>query len=97
MFNCRNTQIDTNRELILCLYKSNAPGSRVYTSKAPSVSEYAQINEALYDWYALAASKNIFPIGPQLASKLSHNHCEVRCNVIIVMLCHCVVDYSDIQ
>ena len=96
MFNCGNTQIDTNRELILCLYKSNAPG-RLHTSKSPSVSEYAQINEALYDWYALAASKNIFPIDPQLASKLSHNHSEVHCNVIIFMLCHCVVDYSDIQ
>ena len=32
-------------------------------------SSYANINEALYDWYVLAASKNIFPMGPQLVEK----------------------------
>ena len=63
MFNCRKTQIATNKELILSLYESNAPGSRVHTSKAPHVSEYAKINEALYDWYVQAASKNILPNG----------------------------------
>ena len=29
-------------------------------------------------------------------SKLTHNH-EVHCNMIIFMLCYCVVDYSNIQ
>ena len=69
MFNCGKTQIDTNKELILSLYESNAPGSRVHTSKAPNASEYAKINEALYDWYVLSASGNIFPIGTQLVEK----------------------------
>ena len=45
----------------------------------------------------MLTSKNIFPMGPQLASKLTHNHCEVNCNMIIFMLCHCVVDYSDVE
>ena len=85
MFICGKTRIDTilkNKELI---------------------PEYAKIDEALYDWYVLANSKNIFRMGPQLVekakSKLTHNHCEVLCNMIIIifMLCHCVVDYSDIQ
>ena len=50
-------------------YESNAPGSRVHTGKAPHASKYAKINEALYDWYVLAASKNIFAMGPQLVEK----------------------------
>ena len=70
MFNRRKTQIDTilkNKELILALYESNAPGSRVHTSKAPCASEYAKISEALFDWYVLATSNNIiFAMGPQL-------------------------------
>ena len=39
----------------------------------------------------------IFPVSPQLGRKLIYKHCEVHCNMIIFMLCHCVVDYSDIQ
>ena len=70
-------------ELILSLYESNAPGSRVHASKAPCASI------SMHDWYFLAASKNIFPMGPQLANKLTHTHCEVHCNMIIFMLCHC--------
>ena len=59
--------------------------------------QYAKINEALCDWFVLAASNKIFHNGPQMASKLTYNHCEVHCNMINFMLCHCVVDYSDIQ
>ena len=103
MFNCGKTQIDTilkNKELNLALYESNAPGSRVHTSKVPCASEYAKINEALFDWYVLATSNNIYYLcygSTTGTSKLTHNHCEVHCNMIIFMLCHCVVDYSDIQ
>ena len=50
MFNCRKTQIYTNKELILSL------GSKVHASKAPCTSKYAKINEALNDWYVLTAS-----------------------------------------
>ena len=44
--------------------------------------------------------KEYFSMGPQLVEKaklMTHNHCEVHCNMIILMLCHCVMDYSDIQ
>ena len=30
-------------------------------------------------------------------SKLSYNHCEVHCNMIIFMLCHCVVNYNEFE
>ena len=69
MFNCGKIKIDTilkNKELILSLYETNAPGSRVHTSKAPHASEYAKNNEALYDWYVL---KEYFSYGPQLVEK----------------------------
>ena len=69
MFNSGKTQLDTNKDLILSLYESNAPGSGVHTSKAPRASEYAKINEVMYDWYVLAAPKNIFSMGPQLVEK----------------------------
>ena len=32
-------------------------------------SEYAEVNDKLYEWYLLACSKNIFPGGPQLIEK----------------------------
>ena len=71
MFNCGKTPIDTNSErmLILSLYESNAPGSRVHTSKSPHASEYAKIKEALHDWYVLATSKKMFHVGTQLVEK----------------------------
>ena len=50
-----------DKESILSLFESNSSGNRVHTSKAPRMSEYAKVNEALYDWYVLAISKNIFP------------------------------------
>ena len=49
--------------------KYNAPGSRAHTSKEPCASDYAKINEALYEWYFPATSKNIFPMGSQLVEK----------------------------
>ena len=33
------------------------------------VSEYSKINDALYQWYLLASSKNIYPGGLQLMEK----------------------------
>ena len=32
-------------------------------------SEFAEVNEALHNWYTLAGSKNIFPACPQLTKK----------------------------
>lgn len=50
----------------MALYESNASGTRIHFSQA---SEYEEINWALYTWYTIACSKNIFPMGPQLAEK----------------------------
>ena len=51
------------------MYESNASGSRVHTDKTSCVSEYEEIYKSLYEWYTLACSKNIFPMGPHLAEK----------------------------
>ena len=32
-------------------------------------SEYVEVNEALYKWFTLACSKNIYPGGPELVEK----------------------------
>ena len=41
---------------------------------------------------------NIITINTSLqCNKLTHNHCEVYYNMIIFMLCQCVMDYSDIE
>ena len=39
------------------------------TRKRCRESEFAPINEALYRWYLLATSRNIYPSGPQLCEK----------------------------
>ena len=50
--------------------ESNASSSRVLTAKTCGRrSEYDDINKSLFDWYTLACSKNIFPLGPQLMEK----------------------------
>ena len=72
IFNCGKTQIGKilkEKVYILALYESNRSRSRVHTSAAPRSSEYCEVNEALYSWYLLATSKNIFPMGPQLVEK----------------------------
>ena len=51
------------------MYEANAAGSRVHTKPSARTSEYADINEALYQWYNIACSKNVYPSGPQLAEK----------------------------
>ena len=45
----------------MSLYQSNASGVR-------RVSEFEEDN-ALYEWYVLASSKNIYPGGPELIAK----------------------------
>ena len=97
MIICRKTQIDTilkNKELILSLCESNAPGGRVHTSKAPRAS-----NEALHDWYVLAGNlKEYLSYGSTtFTSKLTHNHCEVHCNMIIFYALSLCGRFSDIQ
>lgn len=72
-FDCGKTQIAKilkSKESILSMYESNASSSRVLTSKTCGrQSEYGDVNKSLYEWYTLACSKNIFPMGPQLIEK----------------------------
>jgi len=66
-FDCGKTQIANST---LSMYESNASSSRVLTSKTCGrQSEYGDVNKSLYEWYTLACSKNIFPMGPQLIEK----------------------------
>ena len=71
LFNCGKTQIAyilKNKAAILSLFHQNAPGSRHITGKS-RVSEFADLNEALYKWFCIACSKNIYPGGPELIEK----------------------------
>ena len=67
LLDCGKTQIAKilkSKESILSMYESNASSSRVLTSK--TCGRQSDINKSLYEWYTLACSKNIFPMGPQL-------------------------------
>lgn len=67
MFGCGRTQISDilkNKDEILSAYESNAS-----TSKKKRISKFSDVNEALYQWYCMACSKNIYPCGPQLSTK----------------------------
>ena len=67
IFSCSKTQIAAilkQKESILASYESNAS-----TSKKSRASKFLDINEALYQWYSLTCSKNIYPDGPQLLEK----------------------------
>ena len=69
-FNCGKTQIAyilKNKVDILALFHLNASGSRHITKSR--ASEYNDVNEALYKWFCIACSKNIFLGGPQLMEK----------------------------
>ena len=68
-FGCGRTQIAKilkDSESIMMLYQSNASGSSKIFRRA---SEFEDINKALYEWYVLATSKNIYPGGPELIVK----------------------------
>lgn len=72
IFCCGKTQVGTilkNKESLLAMYESNVSGSRVHTSMTQRHSEYEEINKALYQWYTLACSKNIYPGGTHLTEK----------------------------
>ena len=67
IFSCSKTQIAAilkQKESILSSYESNAS-----TSKKSRASKFLDINEALYEWYTLVCSKNIYPDGSQLLEK----------------------------
>ena len=70
LFHCGKTQISDilkDKEFITSLYESNASSSLSHTRHR--TSDYSEINEALYKWYLLACSKNIYPVGTQLTEK----------------------------
>ena len=69
IFQCGKSQIAQilkNKEYLLATFESNASENRALSSKKPRKSEYVEVNKALYEWYTLACSKNIYPGGPQL-------------------------------
>ena len=51
------------------MYESNAPGSRVHMCKNFRASEYKGINKALYEWFRVTVSKNVYPSGTLLIDK----------------------------
>ena len=69
LFECGKTQVAQilKKEELFGMYESNTSGSRVHTVSRPS--EYSEVNKALYEWYNIACSKNIYPGGPQLTEK----------------------------
>ena len=81
MFQCGKTKIAKivkNQDSLLSMYESNASGIGLIratmklrddaTMKFRS-SEFMDVNKAVYEWYVLACSKNIFLGGPQLIEK----------------------------
>ena len=58
-----------NKESIIELYESNMSSTNVLSRKRCRESDFSEVNEALYSWYLLATSRNIYPIGPQLCEK----------------------------
>ena len=72
IFQCGKTQISTilkNKEVIRELYESNACDSLCQARKRNRISEYADLNDALYQWYQLCVQRNIYPDGSLLAEK----------------------------
>ena len=72
MFDCGRTQVSTilkDKDSLIEIYESNAPGSRVHMCKNFRVSEYDDINKALYEWFRVMVSKNVYATGPLLIDK----------------------------
>ena len=54
---------------MLSAYGSNASSNKVYATMKFRSSEFMNVNKALYEWYLMVCSKNIYPGGPQLIEK----------------------------
>ena len=68
-FSCGKTQIAgiiKSKVEILALYEANRSDTLQLTRKRARKSEFSDVNEALYEWYLIAVSKNIYPGGSQL-------------------------------
>ncbi|XP_065831030.1 tigger transposable element-derived protein 4-like [Oscarella lobularis] len=57
------------KDSILSLYEANASSSALHMRESFRRSKFDSINEALYQWYLLACSRNIFVGGPILVEK----------------------------
>lgn len=57
-----------NKERLLEMFESNKSKSMINTG-TPRTSEFSEVNKALYEWYKIVCSKNIYPGGPQLTEK----------------------------
>ena len=70
-FKSGKTQISTilrDKERILDLYEANASGDS-HSRKRKRTSRFSDVNDALYEWYCLAKSKDLYPDGPLLMEK----------------------------
>ena len=70
-FKCRKTQISSilcDKERIIGLYEANTSGSS-HSRKRKRTSQFSDVNNALYEWYCLAKSKNLYPDSPLLMEK----------------------------
>ena len=81
-FSCGKSQIAAilkNKDSIMELYESNMRSESIRTRKRSRGSEFADINEPLHQWYLLAVSRNMYPMGPQLCEKAKDiaEHLEV--------------------
>ena len=69
---CGKTQISTilrSKDRIVELYEANASAGMCQTRKRVRESKFSDVNEALYEWFRLAVSKNVFPDGRILCEK----------------------------
>jgi hypothetical protein len=71
-FQCGKTQISTilkNKKEVRELYESNASSGLCQARKRNRMSEYADLNDALFQWYQMCVQRNIYPDGSLLAEK----------------------------
>ena len=72
MFKCGETQISCilkKKAEIVSLYHENASLDLCHTRKRSRPLKFSDVNDALFDWYQLACSKNIYPNGSLLKEK----------------------------
>ena len=76
-----------NKYSILSMYEANISQSAKYDGIKSRISEYMEINKALYKCNTLACSKNIYPGGSQIAEKgrkiLQHLECQNSRKVMV--------------
>ena len=72
IYDCGKTQISSilkDRQSILELFEANVASDSVSSRKRTRPCEYSDINKALHEWYLLACTKIIYPVGSQLCEK----------------------------